>query len=136
MKIRISELTYADLSRGYGVELCTGECAESGHDDGFVRYGRVHFRERGVTRSGLRKFLMLVHDVKVWPTVESPRLGRLGTAMWLHSRNVWAYRAAHGGLGIRLPRSLSQGDRARARYLIAQRRAQEPPKALLAWARE
>ena len=114
----MKELTYTELADRYGVDLCTGECGDSGHDDGWYGGRLVHFRERGVTRSGLRLFLMAVHDAKVWrPTGGSRAATR--RVRWIHSRNSFAYHTALNDLGIRLPRRLSERDRAAARYLLS-----------------
>lgn len=110
-------LTYTELADHYGVDLCIGECGESGHDDGWYGGRRVHFRERGVTRSGLRLFLMLVHDAKDWQPLPTHR--KLTNRLrWIHSRNSFAYFHALNVHGIRLPRALSARDRATVRYLI------------------
>ena len=119
--MKIADLTYAELAQRYEVELCTGWCHERGHDEGFVARRMVHFAERGVTRSGLRKFLMLIHDLRVWPDKTATIDGRpraVRAADWYHSRNVFAYRTAFHDLGIRLDRKLSAGDRARVRHLL------------------
>lgn len=132
-------LTYAALAERYGVELCTGECLTHGHEDGFIARGRLHFRERGVTRSGLRLFLMLVHDLK-WAEAGMPFPKRKSTsrARWLHHRNVSAYNVALKDLGIRLPRKLSDRDRAAVRYLLTKVPPEDdwfvPPR-IHSWAR-
>jgi len=120
---RLRDLTYAGLADRYGVELCTGGCGDRGHSAGFLRGGRVHFRDRRVTRSGLRLFLMLVHDARIWrPLTHSdrppPRRKATSRVRWLHHRNVWASGVALRDLGVRLPRKLSAADRAAVRYLL------------------
>lgn len=118
--MRLSELTYPALAERYGVQLCTG-CDDGNHTDGWQGGRMLHFRERGVTRSGLRRFLMLVHDLTLWPTKvhgyhSLPRPIR--TSEWIRSRNVYAYLTALLDFGIRLPGRMSAADRAQVRYLL------------------
>jgi hypothetical protein len=129
---KLEGLTYVGLAERFGVEICTGWCGEGGHNDGWWGGKRIHFRERRVTRGGLRKFLMLVHDATVWSQrAAGNQIDR--KARWIHSRNVWAYQTAFHELGIRLPRSLSSDDRARVRHLTY---ADAGSQTLRRWARE
>jgi hypothetical protein len=129
-------LTYTRLAERYKVELCTGWCGESGHNYGWWGGKRVHFRERGVTRSGLRRFLMLVHDARHWPGRPNILPRPIETAQWIHSRNVWAYQTAFRDLGIRLPRTLSAVDRARVRHLTFGQGGAPVVQNLRRWAQE
>lgn len=135
--MKVGDLTYPSLAERYGVELCTGECAERGHDDGFIARKRVHFRDRGVTRSGLRKFLMLVHDLKEeWGGLPRILPRKVGAAQWIHSRNMYAYRTALHDLGIRLDRKLSATDRAQVRHLLLMQGGAPVVHSLRRWAAE
>lgn len=132
---RLGELSYADLAQRYGVDLCTGECDEGGHEDGWYGGKRVHFRERGVTRSGLRKFLMLVHDATVWGGRNMLVGRRISRAQWIHHRNRFATDTAFHDLGIRIPRSLSAADRAQVRHLLIGAERSSVVQRLHNWAR-
>lgn len=106
-------MTYRELAARYGFELCE-MCDLNAHEQGHLQGDRIHWRERRVTHSGLRRFLLLL---------AGPYLVRNGfgspnrEAEWIWMRNVWAYNQALD-LGYRLPRRLSEVDRARVRYLL------------------
>lgn len=122
-------LTYAALAERYGVPWCDGKsCPLSAprHDRGVVLWDReIHWRDRIVTRSGLRRFLILVARVmrvrdggvpkRAWET----RKRRRQRANLLYLDNVFASKTAFFDLGVRIPASLSDQDRERVRKLLA-----------------
>jgi hypothetical protein len=121
--------TYRDLALRYEVEVCFDGCFRRDHRRGAVdSMGTIHWSDRRVTRSGLRRFLMLVSeswrgssvfDNLVPPTTWTRRPERELAALRVYNGHVFAYRTALHDLGIRLPASLAAEDKARVRALLA-----------------
>ena len=104
--------TYRDLALRYEVDVCLDGCFRRDHRRGAVdSQGLIHWSDRAVTRSGLRRFLMLVHRV------EGYLYG--GPAERIYHEHMFAYRTALFDLGIRLPAKLSAVDKARLRSMLA-----------------
>jgi len=118
--------TYRDLALRYEVEVCFDGCFRRDHGRGAIdRQGTIHWSDRRMTRSGLRRFLKLVFDSRPsWPKVSDAVVwgrhpDRERTALRIFYEHVFAYRTALHDLGIRLPASLAAADRARVRSLLA-----------------
>lgn len=116
--------TYRDLALRYEVEVCFDGCFRQTHRQGSVDHqGTIHWSDRHMTRSGLRRFLMLVSEAwadayeGVRPAVARPE--RVQTALRIYTRSIFAYRTALHDLGIRLPASLAAEDKGRIRALLA-----------------
>jgi D-mannonate dehydratase len=112
-------LTYRGLAEQLGVKLCQGNwygevgTPEPDHVRGFADRQVHWWPERRVTRTGLRKFLMLVAATKLHGYND------MSPAMRLYATNARAVMLA-ADLRIRIPRRYADGDRARARWLISQ----------------
>lgn len=108
--------SYTSLAIRYEVDLCTsedhcGELSRTAHRRGVVGWGDIHWHERRYTKSGLRRFLILVGQVRLLR-------GDRTEAEWIHDLNMFAYRTALHDLGVQLPRHLAAQDRARVRFLL------------------
>lgn len=115
--------TYFDLALRYEIELCADSCGEPGHRRGWVDSdGMVHWdAHRKTTRSGIRRFLMLVHEAySDWTWFESwaSRPASEKRAVSIHAASVFASRTALHDLGIRLPAYLARHDKANVRALL------------------
>lgn len=124
-------MTYAELAERYEVALCQGECAERGHEKGFVARGGVHWRERHVTRLGLYRFLLLVGEL-VGALHVRAELDARGLA-WMkvaypYALHMWAQKAALNDLRVRFPRSFSSTRRALVRARMRDYAARGLPK--------
>lgn len=119
-------LTYLGLASRYEIDLCADSCGQSGHRRGWVDdAGVVHWNPfRAVTRAGLRRFLMLVaeaHRVNSgWEPLMSwvRRPGPERRAIRIYHASTFASKTALRDLGIRLPASLAEVDKARVRSLL------------------
>lgn len=121
--------TYRDLALRYEVEVCFDGCFRRDHRRGAIdRQGTIHWSDRGMTRSGLRRFLMLVQAATapgIRVTVGDDDVTRHvifnshGHALLIYAAHLFAYRTALHDLGIRLPASLAAEDKARVRALLA-----------------
>lgn len=102
-------MSYRSIAAKLGMELCES-CDLNVHTGGWadIPRGKIHWQERRMTRSGLRRFLMEAAEIALYR--DGYRGGGLGERIWL--QNTWAYRTAMS-LGVRLPRRLSELDRAR-----------------------
>ena len=126
------ELTYDRLFKDLGVIRCEtcwhGDT--SGHKPDFadISPGIIHWKDRKVTKPGLRNFLKLY--VSVWKSHNR------GQPLWfkLHEQNTLAYEIARGRYGIILPKRLSKVDRARALADLANVTPQ--PQPAIQWAKE
>lgn len=125
-------LIYEDLAMRYEVDVCPGGCGLPGHQRGFVHAGLLHWTmDRQVTRAGLRHFLMLVAPFHVPPNGRyrffigdrdvTPLVSMqfLEPAARIYVSHLFAYRTALNDLGVRLPASLAETDKARVRALLA-----------------
>ena len=108
-----SGLTYEKVARELGVVWCRG-CKEGDHEMGYPSLwpteGRaVHWRDRRMTRRGLRLFL-----VAAAPLMD---LDMVLTRRWivLYEANRLATKLAEERFGVRFPRSYADRDRARVR---------------------
>lgn len=117
--------TYFDLALRYEIELCADSCGEPGHRRGWVDPdGMVHWdAHRKTTRSGIRRFLMLVHEAQRRTNDDAPvfwarRPALERRAMSIHAASVFASRTALHDLGIRLPAYLARHDKANVRALL------------------
>lgn len=115
----MDRLTYPELTTHFGVKLCQGNwygetgAPEPDHVLGFADT-KVHwYPDRRVTKTGLRRFLLLVAATKLLGYKD------MSPAMRLYATNTWATSAA-ASLHRRLPRRYSDQDRRRARWLISQ----------------
>ena len=119
--------SYADVAAYFDVYLCdglmpTGErhlyeicpLSTAQHQRGAVvlPHRLVHWRDRKLTKPGLRRFLKLVAQIRIH------NYKNLDTAMRLFAENTWANEAARA-LHVRFPARYSAADKARARWLIA-----------------
>lgn len=116
-------LTYPDLAARYEVDVCFDGCFRE-HSRGMVdSNGVIHWRGRDVTRSGLRRFLILVARARSAKDRDSEWLAsyprRERDALTTHYEATWAYRTALHDLGVRLPASLAAADKAKVRALLA-----------------
>jgi hypothetical protein len=118
--------TYRDLALRYEVEVCFDGCFRRDHRRGGIdSQGTIHWSDRRMTRSGLRRFLMLVAEAyrlgSDWPQPEfwvtTSFRGR--EALRTYNGHIFAYRTALHDLGIRLPASLAAEDKAKVRALLA-----------------
>lgn len=115
-------LTYPDLAARYEIEACFDGCYRSDHWGGAIdSQGVVHWADRPVRRPGLRRFLILVSQVRFredggW-TPSWPR--KKAEAYEIYRHALWAYRTAMHDLGIRLPAKLAVADKAKVRALLA-----------------
>lgn len=114
----MDRLTYPELATYLGAKVCKGNwygevgTPEPDHVRGFVDT-RVHwYPDRRVTRTGLRRFLLLVAATQLHGYKD------MSPAMRLYATNAWATRIA-ADLHRRFPRRYSDADRRRARWLIA-----------------
>lgn len=103
-------MTYAEVAAKLDVPYCGG-CDDVARDG--VRDGRIHWRERRLTRPGLRVFLRLVVQVA------HPGWAVLPPWRDLYLTNVEITRLATV-VGIRLPRRYADNDRARVRWSLSQ----------------
>lgn len=114
--------TYAEVAQAVGLKLCSGCDAvatspgrglRNSHVSGWAAYGVVHWKERRVTKPGLRNFLLLAAGQRAYNyRNESP-------AQQLWTANIWANRQAKELYHIRFPGSATQNDRAAARWRIS-----------------
>jgi len=102
---------YPEVVQRENIKWCAG-CEIGNHQKGWANPSRttVHWSDRNVNRYGLRRFLMLVANVKHHHNRGQPR--------WqaLYEQNQYAYRRALDEYHVRLASTMSQGDRARVRY--------------------
>jgi hypothetical protein len=104
--------TYAGIAKFLGVDFC-GE-AGSGHENGYLsmdgephgKSPRLHWRERRVTRSGIRRFLMMASEKMETDNTTDPGWLRL----W--NRIEWA-RSMAVILRVKIPPELWAEDKAR-----------------------
>jgi hypothetical protein len=120
----LNSWTYSDVASQLGIALCgTGSCRGIGnHEQGWTAYGMtvIHWRDRRMTRPGLRRFLKLV------ATAQTIRM-RDERFVRLWSQNVAADHLARR-LGVRFPRSLADPDRAKVRLWLAKFRNDHPDR--------
>lgn len=131
--------SYEEIAEQLGIRLCP-ECGAEGmwgsranrpftHEkgwtdlyQGWVPQGVIHWRPRRVTRSGVRRFLMLAADL--WIRSQPPGHGRHGPEWYdLWRRIEWARRTARYAVRIEIPPQLWAEDRAR----LAAKLASAPP---------
>jgi hypothetical protein len=120
-------VSYHEIAEKIGLKLCTGSDAETEcifrrvdtvtreryHQRGRAEHGIVHWHERAVVKGGLRRFLILAAEAAVTWAPGTPRWARIWYA------NVVAAKMA-AALNRRLPRKLTDEDRARVRLLLGE----------------
>lgn len=121
--------SYQAIADHWKIRLCTGDCGPlivGDHELGFANPSRgvIHFRERVVTRAGIRRFLMLIASILHSHNRGQPEWQKL------YEQNTWAGQAAIK-MGVRVPRKFSMLDRAKTYRLI---RNEEVPRAVREWA--
>ena len=112
-----SSRTYSGVASQLGIALCGDGWPRNrigNHEAGWTAYGMtiIHWNERRVTKRGLLRFLKLVAKAQMESAHQGERF------VVLYWQNVEAYRLARL-IGIRLPRSLADPDRAKARLWLA-----------------
>lgn len=104
--------TYADIAKAIGIEYCNGigPGADRTHDSGFVssRPWTIHWTERRVTRSGIRRFLIVAWDI-IDADAATARHGWQG--LW--DRTKWVRQTASETLHVTIPAELWAEDKAR-----------------------
>lgn len=119
--------SFAEVSAILGIDRCS-YCDNGDHRTGWAdpSKGLVHFEDRRVTRSSLRRYLKLVGAV-----IHSHNRGQ---PLWvrLYEQNTYASRTALQ-FGIRIPSALADEDRARA--MDALRQAKESDEQVNRWIR-
>jgi hypothetical protein len=109
--------TYADIAKAIEVDYCGEE--GSGHDTGYCsmdgapngRTARVHWTERRVTRSGIRRFLMLAYDAE--PVSYVNRGEPIPSWLNLWWKIKWVRETARDVLHTTIPTDLWAEDKAR-----------------------
>lgn len=110
-------ITFEQAGEGLGINVCrginprTGAYCQIDHDRGELADGLVHWRDRRMTRASLRLFLLVCSGTN--PIVA-------GSTGWSRTylANRWVIWAA-GQLGYKLPKHLSDTDRARVKAQLA-----------------
>lgn len=117
-------MTYDQVATHFGVRRCQ-ECAPSiDHARGQQIGNTIHWRDRRLTRAGLRHFLILIAGTRLVVGREKWR------RLWAY--NVWAASVARKELHITIPLRLSLADRAYVRWHIQS--ATNVPAAARVWA--
>jgi hypothetical protein len=134
--------TYAEIAKAIEVDYCgeegsgheTGYCSMDGAPDG--RSPRVHWTERRVTRSGIRRFLMLAYDAEPISYTTGRQVPAWLNLWW---KIQWVRETARDVLHTTIPSEYWAEDKARlaaklvnAPYSVNDYQARE---AALRWAR-
>lgn len=107
-------ITFEQAGSGLGLTVCrgidprTGSYCQRDHDRGELADGLVHWRDRRMSRASLRMFLLVAAGSN--PVIAGTPPGWARTYL----ANRWAVWAA-GQLGMKLPKHLSDTDRARVK---------------------
>lgn len=134
-------MTYAAVVEKFGLaRVCMGGCGLSDRAHrGSLFLGVIHWRERRMTRRGLRRFFLLVaRRDRVAPSSADPSAPTRGflndgsmLAYHLHWEEQYANMLANW-VGVRFPAEFSKRERERASKALAGRTRQWP--AVTAWA--
>ncbi len=116
-------MTWDEIARHFGVTRCDG-CPALDHVRGQTSFYAVHWYDRRMTKLGLRRYLMLISELRLVYLDEE--------YMRIYASNRWAADAARQ-LHIRIPARYSDNDRARVRWLIEHK--QNVPDGVRRWAR-
>lgn len=116
--------TYAEIAEAVEIAYCGDE--GPGHETGYVSmdggpYGKlpcVHWTERRVTRSGIRRFLMLVYDAEPISYV-SRRDEEIPSWLHLWWKIEWVRETARDILHTTIPPELWAEDKARLAAKLA-----------------
>lgn len=111
-------MEYREIADRENVDWCDGtddgSYSRTSHQRGFAQpgFGRIHFADRRMTKSGLRRFLMLVAAIR--------HKHNRGQPQWLklYEANTFAQRRALSEYRRVIPRRYSDTDRARVRQLM------------------
>lgn len=126
-------MTYQQIAKDEGIIICgrclAGDiCVESLKDSADIAKGILHWRERNVTKPGLRNFLKLCAAIRFSHNRRQPEWEKL------HVQNAYAYRVARHRYRTILPKHLSRNDRAAA--LASMANVSPKPYPAHQWAKE
>ena len=105
--------SYAAIAKSLEITHCTGACGVGNHRAGWANPSRgvIHFEERGVTRAGIRRFLMLYAQIIKSHNRGQPEWQRI------YEQNQVAVQVGRQ-MGLRFPKWLSLEDRAKVDRIL------------------
>lgn len=123
----LGRLSYDSMTQRIGCMRCNG-CEIGNHRLGWVDMsnGIIHWHDRQVRRSGIRRYLKLAAAILFSHNQGQPEWKRI------YEQATWAQSSAQSMFHVRLPQKWSYLDRARVEYLSA--RTEVPPE-VLRWSR-
>jgi hypothetical protein len=123
-------VTYDEAARRFSVKVCS-DCPNGDHGRGYAqpRLNTIHWRTRRVNKFGLRRFLLLVAQLRLI------NFDTLSGWERIRASNTWVAQTGAKTLRVRFRRELADADRAEARWLM-NRAGAEPSPEMRRWLRK